>query len=161
MILNVEDADFRDLLFDYRAAQPGIMHAHKQFVNAAFCCHSDPALPAPLGGAACSEADVDAYYYSAPQGWYAPRAPHCPPSIVVGCAAPGGAACAAARALAYAAAGLDAASGAVADCARGGRVLIRVDAAADAAAPAGGARLAVEWAGKRRPEELAIANPSE
>ncbi|KAI8474168.1 MAG: hypothetical protein J3K34DRAFT_496058 [Monoraphidium minutum] len=122
VVINVEDRDFRDMLFDYRSTQPGVMYQHKHFVNAQFCCNHDP----QVFGYHCYDSSLEAYF-SAPEGWYAKRQPHCPPAVVFTCAALASAECEQVRALVYPAAGLDPATGQPADCARAGRVRLRAE----------------------------------
>lgn len=63
--------------------RPPRRYQHKHFVNAAFCCHDDPAV----FGYRCNDADVEETYFASPQGWYQPaRHPHCPPFVTFTCA---------------------------------------------------------------------------
>ncbi|GBF93573.1 hypothetical protein Rsub_06293 [Raphidocelis subcapitata] len=155
LFLNVEDRDFRDMLHDYRTTQPGVMYQHRHFVNSEFCCHHDRAV----FGYACQEGHVGALYLGEPHGTgaYAPRHPHCPPTVVFTCASLVSPECRQTRAVVYAAAGLDPLTGAPTECARAGRVRLHARAA-----PGGSAvqsQLTVEWRGQQVVgEELLIAN---
>eukprot|EP00775_Hariotina_reticulata_P008415 gene8415-8599_t len=75
LVLNVEDQDFRDLLFDYRITRPGISYQHKQFANAQFCCHVDDAV----FNSTCSAGSLDYLKHFGPIG------PGCPPVIEFTC----------------------------------------------------------------------------
>eukprot|EP00877_Chromochloris_zofingiensis_P005182 jgi/Chrzof1/14665/Cz09g11100.t1 len=143
MILNVEDQDFRDMLFDYRTTQPGVRYQHKHFVNAQFCCNQDPYIFKYT----CNDAEADSYG----------GAPYCPPIVEFTCHRLNSATCNQTRQVVYNAIGLDALTGAPIDCDRAGRVRLR--ARQKAAATNNESRtLQVYWQGSVQPGVLSIAN---
>uniref|UniRef100_A0A383WL10 Uncharacterized protein n=1 Tax=Tetradesmus obliquus TaxID=3088 RepID=A0A383WL10_TETOB len=139
LVINVEDQDFRDMLFDYRITRPGIDHQHKHFVSGHYCCHLDTAV----------------YSYSCPRppsnfsAYWGSDSPPCPPTVQFTCPDLTSGACNKVRAAVYPAAGLDPASGHVANCSRAGRVLLR-------ARPGSGYRLTASVHGSQLSQQLVL-----
>ncbi|WIA23663.1 hypothetical protein OEZ85_000364 [Tetradesmus obliquus] len=139
LVINVEDQDFRDMLFDYRITRPGIDHQHKHFVSGHYCCHLDTAV----------------YSYSCPRppsnfsAYWGSDSPPCPPTVQFTCPDLTSGACNKVRAAVYPAAGLDPTSGHVANCSRAGRVLLR-------ARPGSGYRLTASVHGSQLSQQLVL-----
>ncbi|KAF6257202.1 hypothetical protein COO60DRAFT_1640125 [Scenedesmus sp. NREL 46B-D3] len=114
LVINVEDQDFRDMLFDYRITREGINYQHKHFANAYYCCSQDSAV----------------YSYTCPRppanysDYWGSETPPCPPTVQFTCPDLASSSCNKVRAAVYPAAGLDT-TGRVVSCSRAGQVLLR------------------------------------
>jgi len=137
LVLNVEDGDFRDMLYDYRITSFGIRHQHKHLVNSQYCCHEDPVVFKYR----CDASEVTRY---------SSEPPHCPPVIQFSCSYLNGQACNNTRAIIYKAAGLDM-KGQPSNCKRAGRVRLRA-----VQNSANTRTVLVLWKGERQEESFVL-----